>query len=125
MQLVHCNLLLNQDRNFSIPKTDVSVAEVVLLRLIHGPDSVIDITPSRMTTTSLPEARAALLAAYGDANKDRAKLIDAMFANIHMQGLTKLSHIVAGAAAAEGKKGAAKGISSADLAGTPGADPED
>jgi hypothetical protein len=118
MQYVNCDLLLAGDRNFQIPQADISVAEAVLLRHIHGEDSVINITPTRKDTKSLPQIREVLLAKYGEANPQRPKLIDAMFANVHMQGLTKLSDLVRGASdgdAPAGRAGAARPVTAGDL----------
>lgn len=119
MQYVNCDLLLSGDRNFQIPQTDISVAEVVLLRHIHGPDSVINIVGTRKDTKSLAQIREVLMAKYGDANPQRPKLIDAMFANAHMQGLAKLSDIVLGAidgeAGGKAPRGAARTVDAEDL----------
>lgn len=128
MQYVNCDLLLNGDRNFQIPQMDIPVAEVVLLRHIHGEDSVINIIGTRKDTKSLPQIREVLLAKYGDANPQRPKLIDAMFTNIHMQGLAKLSDIVRGASDGEPsgpRRGAAKTVAAGDIPDEPSDDPGD
>jgi hypothetical protein len=48
MQLCNCKLSLSGDRNHVVFKRDVSVAEIEILRALHGPDSVTDIVPTRM-----------------------------------------------------------------------------
>lgn len=117
MQYVDCKLLLNSDRNFEIHKTRISVAEVVLLRLIHGPESVQDIRDAGKDTASLPKIRTDLIERYGGDSAEGVKRIDAMFANIHMQGLTKLSDIVSDEASREpkGVKSAAKSVGATEL----------
>lgn len=117
MQYVNCDLLLSGDRNFQIPQKDISVAEAVLLRAIHGPDSIINIEGTRKDTKSLAQIRDVLMAKYGDANPQRPKLIDAMFANVHMQGLTKLSDLLPGSQDDEAgpRRGAARTVAGSDL----------
>ena len=114
MQLCNATVLLAGDRNFAMPKCDVSVAEIVLLRLIHGEDAVINITPTRMTTVSLRDTKERLMAAYGD-RKSHQKLIHDMFANTAVQGLTKFKDLRVDAGAAPVRATAAAPLSAEDL----------
>jgi len=46
MQHCSCNVTLNGDRNHLVHLEDVTVAEIEILRAIHGQHSVIDIEPT-------------------------------------------------------------------------------
>lgn len=118
MQLCNATVHLAGDRNFAIPKRDISVAEVVFLRRIHGQDAVVDIAPTRKTTDSLRVTRDRLLAAYGD-RKEHVALIDAMFQNLAVQGLTKLSDLRLDEMPGAAKTGASAALSAADLPDEP------
>lgn len=113
MQLCNATLHLAGDRNFAIPKKDVPVAEIVLWRLLHGQDAVVNISPTRMTTTSLREERERLLKAYG-SKPDYIKLVDDMFRNVPVQGLTRFKHLGV-AEAPEAPPSAATGVTAGDL----------
>jgi hypothetical protein len=92
MQLCNATVLLAGDRNFALPKRDLSVAEIVLLRALHGEEAVIDITPTRKTTVSLRDTKDRLMATYGE-RRDYQTLIHNMFANTAVQGLTQLKDL--------------------------------
>lgn len=47
MQVANCNLRLNGDINNEIHKPSVTVAEIAVLRALHGNDSVVNIQPLR------------------------------------------------------------------------------
>lgn len=47
MQIVTCNVHIGGDRNYVVPKTGVTVAEVEILRVLHGEDAVTDIMPTK------------------------------------------------------------------------------
>lgn len=120
MDLINCTLHLDGNRNFALPKKEISVAEAVLLRHLHGQDSVVDITMARTTTRSLREEHDRLMAAYGgvDARKEVKAGITAMFQNVHMQGLERIEDLLpAEDRIPRGKKSAAKGVSASDLPG--------
>lgn len=124
MQLCNATLRLSGDLNFALPKQDVSVAEIVYWRLSHGEDAVVNITPTRKTTTSLRQERDRLLATYGQGKKENVKLIDGMFANVAVQGLTSLKDLglpTDDTDAPAAPKGAAKPVGKADIPGDPGA----
>lgn len=114
MQLVRATLFINGDRNFAVPKTDISVAEGVLLKALHGQDSLVEISPTRKTTTSLRQERDALMAHYGDT-KEKAALIDNLFQNVHLQGLETLEDLLPPEPKERTRKSAAKGVAGTDL----------
>lgn len=114
MQLVNATVLLNGDRNFALPKENLSVAEVVVLRRLHGEDAVLDIQPTRKTTISLRDYREQMMTRYGDT-KAKAAIVADVFQNVHLQGLTEMSDIVAPETDGRSKKSAAKGVKAGDL----------
>mgnify|MGYP005848280495 CR=1 FL=1 len=50
MQIVKCNVHLSSDRNHVVTKTGVTVAEIEILRTLHGEDAVTDIYPTKQDT---------------------------------------------------------------------------
>jgi hypothetical protein len=74
MQIASCKVALNGDITFTVVKPNVTVAEIALLRAIHGPDSVRDIEPLGMDRRSHADERDRLLKEYGAAkdHDDRA-----------------------------------------------------
>lgn len=55
MQYVKCQVYLGGDRNHSVTMPNVSVAEVVVLRALHGDDSVYGIQRTKMHKTPIKE----------------------------------------------------------------------
>jgi hypothetical protein len=51
MQHLNCDVALSGDRNHVVRKSDITVAEVEILRALHGQDSVRNIQPTRTTTS--------------------------------------------------------------------------
>ena len=66
MELANIMLALGNDRGNTIPKYDVTPAEIVVLLRIHGEDAVFDIEPTGETAVERGsrEERARLLEAY-------------------------------------------------------------
>ena len=93
MQHVRATVRLSGDLNFTVEKPDITVAEVVLLRAIHGEDAVVNISPIYKSNESLRDERDRLLGAYGGNSEPVIKLIHQTFANVAVQGLEKLEHI--------------------------------
>lgn len=74
MQRSECTVRLAGDINNTVRKRDVSPAEIVILRAIHGgPDSVQDIKPIMMDKMPHQQERARLAYLYGD------KVVDGCF----------------------------------------------
>lgn len=55
MQVCDCTVRLSGDQLHSVRKRGVTVAEIYLLRQIHGADSVVDISPIRQDKRSHQE----------------------------------------------------------------------
>lgn len=64
MQHCRCKVFLDGDRNHEVLMADVTVAEIVVLRAVHGGDAVTDIQPTRMTKTNHAEEFARLQHRY-------------------------------------------------------------
>ena len=95
MPIQHCSCVvhLNGDRNFAIPKEDVTIAEIVLLRMIHGDDAVVDIDPTFMDKAgTLRAERDRLASAYGH-REAIAGLVQKIFSEVQVQGLSTMEDI--------------------------------
>lgn len=78
MQYVDCVVRLSGDINFQVPKHDISVAEVALLRAMHGgEDGVVNITPTRKGPDSPAAVKRRMLVRY--INTGGAELIEKLF----------------------------------------------
>lgn len=76
MQHVKCSVYLGGDYNHKVFLPDVTVAEVVVLRAIHGDDAVVEIQPTRMLRGDSHEAeRERLRRTYNR----RDKVVDRVF----------------------------------------------
>lgn len=78
MEIVSCSVKLAGDNNHVVEKTDVTVAEVVLLQHIHGMDSVVNIRRTGMDRRSHREERERLRSIYNR----REKIVDKIFPNL-------------------------------------------
>lgn len=67
MQHASCQIALNGDITFTVVKPDVTVAEIALLRAIHGADAVRNIEPTFMDKRPHAEERDRLAREYGNA----------------------------------------------------------
>jgi hypothetical protein len=87
MRLYDCKVLLAGSRDNEVRKTDVTAAEIMALRDVHGPDSVIDIEKKGMDKRSHGEERARIYALYADAealdNKAKVDRLNAIFGPSH------------------------------------------
>lgn len=80
MQLAHCWVALGGDTGNTVPKFDVTPAEIAVLQAIHGSDAVFDIVPVNDTNRSNREERSRLLAFYGKpAGSREVSAVDALF----------------------------------------------
>lgn len=74
-----------------IPKTDMTAAEVVLLRAIHGHDSVVDLKRTGSHKMLHAEERERLITLYGEAkNPDGQFYFREMFGPEHRELPTKV-----------------------------------
>lgn len=79
MQTVNCRVALSGDMLNTVPKYDITVAEVALLRAIHGDDAVHDISPIGERTVS-PRAEVMRLAeTYRARNEDGRFIVAEVF----------------------------------------------
>lgn len=65
MQRVNCTVRLSGDTGNTVLKSEVTVAEVAVLRSIHGNEAVVDIKPVRQCKTPHREERDRLSLIYG------------------------------------------------------------
>lgn len=70
MQRCSITLRLSGDPGNTIYKNEVTPAEIVLLRAIHGADAVIDVKPTHMCKTPHREERQRLSLIYGKKRLD-------------------------------------------------------
>lgn len=90
MLYVNCNVRIGGDNNNIVPKKDLSVAEVALLKVIHGDDGVVDIVSTgRTDTISAVRERERLKAIYNP------KLVMNVFPGVMPTLPTRLEDIVA------------------------------
>ena len=67
MQHASCLVALGGDITFTVVKPDVTVAEIAILRAIHGADAIRDIKPTFMDKRPHAEERERLALEYGAA----------------------------------------------------------
>jgi hypothetical protein len=81
MQHCSCIVYLDGDRNSSVHKADVTVAEIALLRAIHGPSSVTGIVATYMGKEKPAQDLARLRLEYANSNvtKEGGSLIEAVY----------------------------------------------
>lgn len=81
MQHCSCIVFLDGDRNSSVHKPDVTVAEIALLRAIHGPDAIEGIKPTFVGKEKPAQELARLRLQYTNSNvtKEGASLVDAVY----------------------------------------------
>jgi hypothetical protein len=88
MRLYDCKVLLAGSRDNEVRMHEVTAAEIMALREIHGPDSVIDIQPGRMDKRSHGDERARIYRTYADPEaldtKAKAARLDALFGPAHV-----------------------------------------
>lgn len=81
MQHCYCIVYLEGDRNSSVHKPDVTVAEIALLRAIHGPDSIGGIKPTFVGKEKPAQELERLRMVYANSNvtKEGGSLVDAVY----------------------------------------------
>jgi hypothetical protein len=75
MQHASCKVALAGDITFTVQKPDVTVAEIALLKAIHGADAVTDIQPTFMDKRPHAQERERLTLEYGHAKDHDDKSI--------------------------------------------------
>lgn len=71
MQIATCWVALGGDTGNTVPKFDVTPAEIAVLQLIHGSDAVFDISPGPDVNRSNRDERSRLQAFYGKPEGSR------------------------------------------------------
>lgn len=71
MQTATCWVALGGDTGNTVPKFDVTPAEIAVLQLIHGSDAVFDISPGPDVNRSNRDERSRLQAFYGKPEGSR------------------------------------------------------
>lgn len=81
MQHCSCLIYLSGDRENGVHKPDVTVAEIAVLRAIHGDDAVVNIKPTYMDKVKHSEELERLRLWYGPSNitKEGKRLIDEVY----------------------------------------------
>jgi hypothetical protein len=84
MQIVNCDVHLGGDRNHVVPKTGVTVAEIEILRVLHGEDSVVNINPTKQDTRKHAEELDRLRKTYkrklpGPDSKGSKNIVDTVY----------------------------------------------
>lgn len=92
MRLYDCKVLLGGSRDNEVRKTDVTAAEIMILRVLHGPDSVTEIEPKGMDKRPHGEERKRLFSVYvgaaenenlGGFQAERVKVLQSLFGPSH------------------------------------------
>jgi hypothetical protein len=81
MQHCSCTVYLGGDLGHSVWKADVTVAEIALLRAIHGEDACQDIQPTFMAKTKQADELERLRALYSASNitKEGKRMVDEVY----------------------------------------------
>ena len=67
MHLYNCKVRLSGSLYNEVPKSQISAAEIIVLRTIHGSDAVADIVPAGESKMSSIQLRGELTLMYGKA----------------------------------------------------------
>lgn len=85
MQTAHCLLSLGGDHGNQVMKWGVTVAEIAVLRAIHGDEAVTEVEPHADVKRSHREERMRLIGIYGGAKTndgDPKPIVESMFPGI-------------------------------------------
>lgn len=92
MRLYDCKVMLSGSRDNEVRKEGVTAAEIMILRVLHGPDAVVDIQPKEMDKRPHGEERRRLFEVYvgagenenlGGFQAERAKVLQGLFGPAH------------------------------------------
>jgi hypothetical protein len=67
MQICTCEVRLNDSAGHTVPKTEVTPAEILILQAIHGASAVVNIRPTKQDRRGNAEEWDRLHSAYGRA----------------------------------------------------------
>lgn len=73
MEIYDCKVLVGGSRNNEVRKRSVTAAEIVMLRYIHGDDSVIDLAHVGTSDISASKVREVLALTYGPGDVDTTR----------------------------------------------------
>lgn len=95
MQHCSCMVFLSGDVYHSVWKDDVTVAEISLLRAIHGEDAITTIVPTFKANTKVADELDRLRNLYGQSNvsKEGKRLVDDVYPGRNPVLPTSLSDI--------------------------------
>ncbi|WP_223518256.1 hypothetical protein [Pseudomonas sp. BF-R-21] len=95
MQHCSCFVFLGGELTSSVWKADVTVAEIALLRAIHGDDAITTIVPTYKANTKSADELDRLRQLYGQSNvsKEGKRLVDEVYPGRAPQLPTSLSDI--------------------------------
>lgn len=79
MQTAHALVALGGDKGNTVPKFDLTAAEIAVLRSIHGPDSVFEIEPVGEIERGSREERNRLRLAYPAKDEDGNHIVDLLY----------------------------------------------
>jgi len=80
MDRANIMVALGGDMSNTVPKYDVTAAEIAVLRAIHGEGAVFDVTPTGTVARSHREEKERLRANYGRAmNRDNKPILDDLY----------------------------------------------
>lgn len=118
MQRCNCTLRLSGDVGNTVSKKGISVAEIAVLRAIHGDDAVVDIQPITNDKTPHKQERARLMEIYGGHVIKDKSVMELLFPGEFAQLPNTLSDIGLGDVKPTKAKGAkAKGVEAEDADG--------
>lgn len=73
MEIYDCKILVGGSRNNEVRKKSVTAAEVVMLRHLHGEDSIIDVVHVGSSDISMSKVREILALTYGPGDVDTTR----------------------------------------------------
>ncbi len=83
MRMYNCHVRLGNTTTSEVPKFGVSAAEIILLRHVHGAESVVKIEPKNRATASHSAMRADLRSKY-ELSEHKRGMVDSLFGPPHM-----------------------------------------
>lgn len=78
-QVANCIVALGGDTGNTVPKTNVTAAEIAVLQTIHGGDAVKEIVPTREIPANHRAERERLLMTYRAKDGENRPIVDRMF----------------------------------------------
>lgn len=93
-EIAHCFVALGGDIQNTVPKSNVTAAEIAVLQVIHGNDAVRDIEPVGSIQRSQREERERLRAVYGRARDSEGRsLVEVLYPGAAARTFEKLDEL--------------------------------